>query len=106
MATPSPGKMVSSTYSPGQKRRMDKLIGLKNSTGDDLDIQITSCLYHLGKNDVAQATKILEEVRRLMEASNSKVYILKLNEITMEILTRRLIGKRKKIHTVKTHCKY
>lgn len=27
-----------------------------------------------GKNDVAQATKILEEVRRLMEASNSKVY--------------------------------
>lgn len=92
MATPSPGKMVSSTYSPAQKRRMDKLIGLKNSTGDDLDIQITSCLYHLGKNDVAQATKILEEVRRLMEASNSKVYILKLNEITMEILTRRLIG--------------
>lgn len=53
---------------------MDKLIGFKNSTGDDLDIQITSCLYHLGKYDVAQATKILEEVRRLMEASNSKVY--------------------------------
>lgn len=74
MATPIPGKMVSSTYSPAQKRRMDKLIGFKNSTGDDLDIQITSCLYHLGKNDVAQATKILEEIRKLMEASNSKVY--------------------------------
>lgn len=38
----------------------------------------------MGKRDITQATKMLEKVRRLMKASNAK-YILKLNEINMEI---------------------
>lgn len=63
---------------------MDNLTDIIKSTGDDIDTQITSCLYHMGKRDITQATKMLEKVRRLMKASNAK-YILKLNEINMEI---------------------
>lgn len=62
---------------------MDNLTDIIKSTGDDIDTQITSCLYHMGKRDITQATKMLEKVRRLMKASNAK-YILKLNEINME----------------------
>lgn len=63
---------------------MDNLTDIIKSTGDDIDTQITSCLYHMGKRDITQATKMLEKVMRLMKASNAK-YILKLNEINMEI---------------------
>lgn len=63
---------------------MDNLTDIIKSTGDDIDTQITSCLYHMGKRDITQATKMLEKVRRLMKASNAK-YILKFNEINMEI---------------------
>lgn len=63
---------------------MDNLTDIIKSAGDDIDTQITSCLYHMGKRDITQATKMLEKVRRLMKASNAK-YILKLNEINMEI---------------------
>lgn len=63
---------------------MDNLTDIIKSTGDDIDTQITSCLYHMGKRDITQATKMLEKVGRLMKASNAK-YILKLNEINMEI---------------------
>lgn len=97
MATPSPAKMTSPTCTPAKKRRVDSLTDLITSTGDDLDMQITSCLYHLGKKDVAQATRILEKVRRLMKASNSK-YVIKLNEINLEIsaLNQKINGLEKR----------
>lgn len=63
---------------------MNNLTDMIKSTGDDLDTQITSCLYHIGKIDITQATKMQEKERILMKASNAK-YILKLNEINIEI---------------------
>lgn len=84
--SPSPSKLTSpaKTPNPAKKRRVDNLTDIIKSTGDDFDTQITSCLYHMGKRDITQATKMLEKVRRLMKATNAQ-YILKLNEINMEM---------------------
>lgn len=84
--SPSPSKLTSpaKTPNPAKKRRVDNLTDIIKSTGDDFDTQITSCLYHMGKRDITQATKILEKVRRLMKATNAQ-YILKLNEINREM---------------------
>lgn len=44
MANPSPTKMASATCSPAKKRRVDNLTDLITSTGDYLDMLITSTI--------------------------------------------------------------
>lgn len=84
--SPIPSKLTSPAKSPNppKKRRMDNLTDIIKSTGDALDTKITSSLYHIGKWNITQATKMQEKVRRLMKASNAKK-ILKLSEIKLEI---------------------
>ncbi|CAC5364432.1 unnamed protein product [Mytilus coruscus] len=55
-----------------KKRRVDSLSEFVISAGEDLDTQITSCLYHLGKKDVQQATSSLERIRRFTKANHAK----------------------------------
>ena len=67
-----------------KKRRVDSLSEFVISAGEDLDTQITSCLYHLGKKDVQQATSSLEKIRRFTKANHAK-YALQLKKINLEI---------------------
>lgn len=105
--SPSPSKLTSpaKTPNPAKKRRVDNLTDIIKSTGDDFDTQITSCLYHMGKRDITQATKMLEKVRRLMKATNAQ-YILKLNEINMEMsaLHQKVDGLEKRNISIKANC--
>ena len=70
--------------SPVKKRREETLRDLLISDVEQLDIQMTSCLYHLSKKDLNQATTILERIRRLLKANHAK-YGLHLKEIKLEI---------------------
>ena len=69
--------------SPAKKRRVDTLIDLVTSTGEDLDTQVTSCLYHGGTKDIVQATCVLERVRRLIKVNHAR-YALQLIEINLK----------------------
>lgn len=67
-----------------KKRRVDSLSEFVISAREDLDTQITSCLYHLGKKDVQQATSSQEKIRRFTKANHAK-YALQLKKINLEI---------------------
>lgn len=72
--SPIPSKLTSPAKipNPAKKRRVDNLTDIIKSTGGDLDTQITSCLYHMGKRGITLDTKMLEKVRRLIKANNAK----------------------------------
>lgn len=69
------------------KRRVNTLTDFVISAGEDLDAKITSCLYHLGKKDVHQATSSLERIRRFTTANYAK-YALQLRDKHQNVRTK------------------